>query len=148
MKRMFAALLMLMLLSTGLAENAVLELSGLLGQDIATAAESIGGLTRSTSDEYAVSYSDERLALRGNGDKVTFIELKPEGGSKSDCALWGITIGMPREDVEALFIDLPTMWTFDEETAYLIKADGVDAMFVLFYSAAGKVSGAWYRVEG
>ena len=144
MKRWVAAALMLMLLATGVAEEAARELSAYLGQDIEEAAKEIGALTLSTSDEFEVNYSDAGLSLHGNGGKVQFIELRNAAG---ECAIKGVSTGMTREAVDARLSGLPELWRYDEEVAYSVEQDGGHAMFVIFYEN-GTVSGAWYRADG
>ena len=148
MKRWTAALMALMLMALAapaLAEAA--ELSGYYGQDIAQAAEALGGLEWSRSDEYGDSYDSEKLSLRGDGT-VRLIDLK----AGDDYALCGVTVGMKRDDVLELMKDKNRMWDYDEEVAFTIEADKDDPaasrILVVFFDDNGKVSGAWYRATG
>lgn len=125
------------------------ELSGYFGQTIATAAAQIGGLTFEAGEEYAESYADDALALRGNGGVVTFIDLKPDNTTDTLC---GIRNGMYRNEAQALMEGVPQMWDYPEELAWLIRDNAEDELkdeiLVVFFDEDGKVSGAWYRISG
>ena len=122
------------------------ELSGYYGGDIAQAAEELGGLTFSASEEYSENYDGPTLTLRGQNGRVTMIELKDAPGGDSLC---GVTIGMPRAEVEALMAGCPMLWQYDEEVAFTIRADAENELnsetLVVFLSEEGRVNGAWYR---
>ena len=131
-----------------LAEAAGRELSGYYGQDIAQAAEELGGLTYAAGEEYADNYQSDAVALRGNGGKVAVIELKDAPGGDSLC---GVRVGMARRDVEALMDGCPQLWQYDEEIAYTVRADAKDELnnetLVVFFDELGLVNGAWYRAS-
>lgn len=146
MKRFASALLALALLlaPAALAE----ELSGWYGQDIAEAAEAVGGLTYAAGEEFPDNYAGGGVALRGDG-KVALIDL--EDGAE-DRALCGVTVGMKREDALALLSGYTQLWDYDEEAAWMIVPDDVEQtnsqMLVAFFDEDGKVSGLWYRSSG
>ena len=134
---------------TSIAADGSRELSGFFGGDIAQAASEIGGLTFEAGEEYAENYAGDDIALRGNGGVVTLIDLRPENGNDTLC---GIRNGMTREDAEVLMNGCPMMWRYDEEIAWLIRADAEDELkdeiLVVFFDEDSKVAGAWYRVAG
>ena len=156
--------LALMLACAGLAEAGSRELSDWYGRDIRQAAEALGGLTYSEGTEFKDNYVGDTLALRGRDGKVDLIELlAPAEGSGATAivpditddrvpdALCGVTIGMKREDVLALMEGMPMPWEYDEEIAWIVRADAQDelnsVMLVAFFDEAGKVCGAWYRAS-
>ena len=149
MRRMLALVLLALLACAALAESAPRELSGYYGQDIARAAEEIGGLTFWAGEEYAQNYEGETLSLRGNGGLVADIELKDVPGG--DC-LCGVAVGMERRDVEALMADCPMLWQFDEELAFTMRENAENELknetLVVFFDEKGQVNGAWYRASG
>jgi hypothetical protein len=132
--------------ATDAGEAAGRELSGYYGGDIARAAEELGGLTFSAGEEYSENYEGPTLTLRGQGGRVTMIELKDAPGGDSLC---GVTIGMPRAEVETLMAGCPMLWQFDEEVAFTVRADAENALnsetLVVFLNEEGRVNGAWYR---
>ena len=134
---------------TGIAADGSRELSGFFGGDIVKGAEEIGGLTFEAGEEYAENYVGDSIALRGNGGVVTLIDLRPENADDSLC---GIKNGMTREDAEVLMNGCPMMWRYDEEIAWLIRADAEDELkdeiLVVFFDEDARVAGAWYRVAG
>ena len=144
MKRLASMLLALLLavLPAALAEAA--ELSGYYGQDIAQAAEAIGGLTYEAGDEFKDNYTGDGLALRGDGT-VRLIDLT---GGADRYALCGVTVGMKRDDALKGLAGYSQLWDYDEEAAFIIVADEADQLnsqtLVLFFED-GAVSGAWYR---
>ena len=153
MKRSMAWVLALVLaglmLAAGLAEGGATELSGYFGKDIAQAAGEIGGLNHSSTDEFRDNYDNDQLALRGNGGKVGFIELKAASQGWSVC---GVSVGMARADVQALMDGCPMLWEYDEELAYVVRTDSADATnnetLVVFFDEKGTVNGVWYRTSG
>lgn len=146
MKRALLIFFAAMMIAACAAESGGRELSGCYGRDIARAAAELGGLTFSAGEEYADNYEGESLALRGNGGRVTLIELRDAPGGDSLC---GVRAGMARKDVEALMGGCPTLWQYDEEVAYLVRTDGENELknelLVVFYDSLGVVNGAWYR---
>ena len=150
MKKLLALMAALALLcAVAAAETAGRELSEYYGQDIVRAAEALGGLSFQAGDEFAQNYEDAALVLRGNGGKVTDIELKGVAGPDSLC---GVTVGMARDDVKALMSACPMLWEYDEELAFLVREDTKDALnsetLVVFFDEDAKVNGAWYRASG
>ena len=145
LKHVIAAALALALLlaQAALAEPA--ELSGWYGQDIAEAAEDIGGLTYAAGEEFKDNYSGEGIALRGDGT-VTLIDVEDDG---TRYALCGVTVGMAHADAVALLAGYPVLWDLDEEAAFIIVPDPEEQVnsqtLVLFFDEAGKVGGMWYR---
>ncbi len=147
MKTFFALILALALLTTAaLAEGR--ELSAYFGQDIKSAAEEIGGLTYAEGSEFKDNYTGDALALRGDGT-VRVIELRDAPGGDTLC---GVSVGMAREDVEALMTGLPMPWRYDEEIAWIVRADAQNELnsetLVVFFDEDGRVNGAWYRTSG
>lgn len=147
MKSFIALILALALLtSAALAEGR--ELSGYFGKDIKSAAEEIGGLTYAEGTEFKDNYTGDALALRGDGT-VRVIELKDAPGGDSLC---GVSVGMARKDVQALMTGCPMPWEYDEEIAWIIRADEKDELnsetLVVFFGEDGRVNGAWYRTSG
>ena len=132
-----------------LDDDAGIELSGYFGGDIAAAAAEIGDMEFSAGEEYAENYMSDAVALHGDGGVVRFIDLRE--GDMGD-TLCGVKNGMPRSEVEALMDGCPLMWTYDEEMAWLIRADAQDQLkdeiLVVFYEEKGSVCGAWYRISG
>lgn len=149
MRRVLALALLALLACAAMAESAARELSGYYGQDIARAAEELGGLSFWAGDEYAENYEGETLSLRGNGGLVTDIELKAVPGGDSLC---GVTVGMDRRDVEALMTGCPMLWQYDEELAFTVRENAEDELknenLVVFFDEKGQVNGAWYRASG
>lgn len=147
MKRWMALLAALLLFATALAEGEARELSGYFGKDIAQAAETLGGLNRSEGTEFKDNYASDALALRGSDGKVRLIELN--GGGDSLC---GVTVGMARKDVLKLMEGCPMLWQYDEEVAWIVRADAQNELnsetLVVFFDEKGKVEGAWYRASG
>lgn len=150
MKKYAALVIALMLsLAAGRAEGSGRELSGYYGQDIAAAAEALGGLDYSEGAEFRDNYVGDALSLRGDGGVVRCIELKdsPEGE-----ALCGVSVGMARGDVLALMEGFPMPWEYDEEIAWIVRADEKDELnsetLVVFFDEDGRVNGAWYRASG
>lgn len=147
MKRALAALMALALLTAGQALAEAMELKDYFGQDIARAAEAIGGLTYASGEEYRDNYEGEDLSLRGDGT-VSLIDLR--GGD--DYALCGIAIGMKRDDVLQALKDYARMWEYDEEIAFNVLPDidkpAASQILVVFFDESGRVSGAWYRAAG
>ena len=149
MKRWIAlAVALVMMMAAGLAETGSRELSGYFGKDIKQAAEELGGLTYSEGKEFQDNYVGETLALRGDGT-VRFIELKDAPGGDTLC---GVSVGMARKDVAALMEGCPMPWEYDEEVAWIVRADEKDELeselLVVFFDEDEKVSGAWYRTSG
>ena len=148
-KKALALMCALLLLAVCAAESLGRELSGYYGQDIAQAAEALGGLSYSAGEEYAENYVGEAFSLRGNDGKVTFIELRDYPGQDALC---GVCIGMARGDVEALMAGCPMLWQYDEELAYTVREDAEDPLnsetLVVFFDEGGKVNGARYRSSG
>ena len=146
MKRLLAIAVVLMLAAVGLAEGAGRELSGYYGKDIAEAAKELGNLTYAEGTEFKDNYVGETLALRGSGGRVTCIELM---GAPSGDSLCGITVGMKRADALALMDGCPMLWQYDEEVAWIVRADAKNELnsekLVVFFDEEGRVSGAWYR---
>ena len=147
MKKLLALMTALILLcAMATAETALRELSDYYGQDIAQAAAALGGLTFRAGDEFAENYEGDALVLRGNGGKVTDIELKGVAGPDSLC---GVTVGMARDDVKALMSACPMLWEYDEELAYIVREDTKNELnsetLVVFFDEDAKVNGAWYR---
>ena len=149
MKKLLALIgaLALLLAAAG-AETAGRELSEYYGQDIAQAAEALGGLSFWAGDEFAENYECDTLALRGNGGKVADIELKAVPGPDSLC---GVTVGMARSDVLALMNGHPLLWEYDEEVAYIVREDTQNELnsetLVVFFDEDAAVNGAWYRAS-
>lgn len=146
MKSFFALILALALLTTAaLAEGR--ELSGYFGKDIKAAAEEIGGLTYAEGTEFRDNYTGDTVALRGDGT-VRLIELKDAPGGDLLC---GVSVGMARKDVEALMTGCPMPWCYDEEIAWIVRADAENElnseMLVVFFDEDGRVNGAWYRTS-
>ena len=158
-KQIMAVIAALALMIAGLAANAGLaeaadrELSVYYGQDIASAAETLGELTYSEGTEFKDNYVGDTLALRGNDGVVGCIELKPapEGAEPGRETLCGVSVGMKREDVVALMDGTPMPWEYDEEIAWIVRADKENElnseMLVVFFDEDGKVNGAWYRAS-
>ena len=125
------------------------ELSGYYGGDIARAAEELGGLTFSAGEEYSENYEGPTLTLRGQGGRVTMIELKDAPGGDTLC---GVSVGMARKDVQALMAGCPMPWEYDEEIAWIVRADEKNELnselLVVFFDEDGRVNGAWYRTSG
>ena len=147
MKTLIALILALALLaSVALAEGR--ELSGYFGKDIKTAAGEIGGLTYAQGTEFKDNYTGDTLALRGDG-VVRVIELKDAPGGDSLC---GVSVGMARKDVQALMAGCPMPWEYDEEIAWIVRADAQNELnsetLVVFFGEDGRVNGAWYRTSG
>ena len=149
MKRLMMIVMALVLAATCLAEGAGRELSGYYGKDIASAAKALGGLTYAEGAEFRDNYVSDALALRGNVGKVTCIELRDAKGGDSLC---GVSVGMDRKSVKAFFEGFPMPWEYDEEIAWIVRADESDElnseMLVVFFDGEGKVNGAWYRASG
>ena len=149
MKKALALICALLLLAVCAAEGPGRELADFYGTDITQAADALGGLSYSKGEEYADNYACEAFSLRGNGGKVTFIELKDYPGANVLC---GIGIGMARSDVETLMAGCPMLWQYDEELAYTVREDAEDPLnsetLVVFFDEGGKVNGAWYRSSG
>jgi hypothetical protein len=147
MKRWIALAIALLLAATAFAEGAVRELSAYYGKDIAEAAEAIGGLTYAEGKEFKDNYTSDALALRGDGS-VVCIELRE--ASKGD-ALCGVSVGMARKDVVSLMEGYPMPWEYDEEIAWIVRADENDELnsetLVVFFDEDGRVNGAWYRTS-
>ena len=141
-----ALVIVLLLLAAAFAEGSGRELSGYYGKDIAEAANELGGLTYSAGGEFDDNYVSDALALRGTGGKVTFIDLK--AGPDSLC---GVSVGMTREDAQALMEGCPKLWEYDEEVAWITRADAQNELnsetLVAFFDEDGRVSGAWYRAS-
>lgn len=148
MKKWFVLAMALMLLATAFAEGADRELSDYYGADIATAAEALGGLTYAEGTEFKDNYTSDALALRGAGGMVTCIELKEASQGYTLC---GASVGMERKDVLALMEGKPMLWEYDEEIAWIVRADEENELnsetLVVFFDGDGKVSGAWYRTS-
>ncbi len=147
MKTFFALVLALALLtSAAFAEGR--ELSGYFGKDIRSAAEEIGGLTYAEGTEFRDNYTGDALALRGDGT-VRLIELKDAPGGDTLC---GVSVGMARKDAQALMTGCPMPWEYDEEIAWIVRADEKNELnselLVVFFDEDGKVNGAWYRTSG
>jgi len=147
-RRMCAVLLavVLMLSASALAEQAVRELSGYYDRDIAAAAAEIGELSYAAGDEFRDNYENDQMALRGRDGKVAVIELKAGIGPFTLC---GVSAGMGRDEVKALFTGYPKLWEFAEEVGYTIvenKQDEIESLtLVVFFDESGRVDGAWYR---
>lgn len=124
------------------------ELSAYYGKDIALAAEALGGLTFSAGEEFRENYIGDAVALRGEDGVITYIELRDAPG---DYTLCGISVGMAREDALALMEGYPKLWDYDEEVAWIVRADAQnelnDETLVVFFDEDGRVNGAWYRVS-
>lgn len=135
-----------MMAAAGLAEGTGRELSAYYGQDIEKAAAELGGLTYAEGTEFKDNYVGDSLALRGNGGKVRLIELKDAPGGDTLC---GVSVGMARKDVLALMEGSPMPWEYDEEIAWIVRADAENEldseMLVVFFDEDGRVNGAWYR---
>lgn len=146
MKRWMALAVALVLMVTGFAMAEGRELSGYYGKDIAEAAEALGGLVHEAGTEFKDNYLGDTLALRGNDGVVGFIELKDAPGGDSIC---GVSVGMARKDVLSLMEGCPMPWEYDEEVAWIVRADEKNElnseMLVVFFDENGKVNGAWYR---
>lgn len=161
MKKWIALLLalVLMLSAACLAETGIRELSDWYGKDIREAAEALGGLEYAEGTEFRDNYVGDTLALRGKDGKVDCIELlTPTAGAVPDLtddhvpdALCGVTVGMKRDDVIALMEGMPMPWQYDEEIAWIVRADKENElnseMLVVFFDEDGKVNGAWYRAS-
>jgi len=161
MKRriVFMLALALALSAACLAEAGNRELSQWYGQDIRAAAEALGGLEYIEGTEFRDNYVGDTLALRGKDGKVDCIELKPAPEAavpdltddRVPDALCGVTVGMKREDVTALMEGMPMPWQYDEEIAWIVRADKENElnseMLVVFFDEDGRVNGAWYRAS-
>lgn len=149
MKRFLTIAIMLMLAAVCLAEGTGRELSGYYGKDIAEAAKALGGLTYAEGTEFRDNYVGDALALRGSDGKVTCIELRDAPSGDSLC---GISVGMARKDAEALMDGCPMLWQYDEEVAWIVRADQKNELnsetLVVFFDENGRVNGAWYRASG
>jgi cobalt-precorrin-5B (C1)-methyltransferase len=95
------------------------------------------------------NYVGDALALRGSDGKVTCIELRDAPSGDSLC---GISVGMARKDAEALMDGCPMLWQYDEEAAWIVRADQKNELnsetLVVFFDENGRVNGAWYRASG
>ena len=149
MKKLIMIVMAMMLAMSCLAEGAGRELSGYYGKDIAAAAKELGGLTYAEGTEFRDNYVGDALALRGTDGKVTCIELMDAPSGDSLC---GISVGMSRKDAEALMDGCPMLWQYDEEIAWIVRADSQNELnsetLVAFFDEDGKVNGAWYRASG
>lgn len=149
MKKLLAITILFMLAASGLAEGAGRELSGYYGKDIAAAAKALGGLTYVEGTEFKDNYVSDTLALRGSGGVVACIELKDAPTGDSLC---GISVGMTQADARALMEGCPMLWQYDEEIAWIVRADQKNELnsetLVAFFDEDGKVNGAWYRASG
>jgi len=149
MKRFLVIAMALLLAMSCLAEGAGRELSGYYGKDIAEAAKALGGLTYAEGTEFKDNYVGDALALRGTDGVVTCIELMDAPSGDSIC---GISVGMSRADAKALMDGCPMLWEYDEEIAWITRADQKNELnsetLVAFFDEDGKVNGAWYRASG
>ena len=145
MKRWIALAIALLLMATALAEGASRELTDYYGKDIAEAAQALGGLTYAEGKEFKDNYTSDALALRGDG-LVSCIELRE---ASKDETLCGVSVGMTRKKVTSLMEGYPMPWEYDEEIAWIVRADEEDELnsetLVVFFDENGKVNGAWYR---
>ena len=146
MKRCMAVLLSLAMLLSAAALAERVELSGCYGGEIAEVAKEIGGLSFSAGEEFDENYDGETLALRGREGRVRCIELKD---APSDFTLCGIAVGMGRDEAERMMAGSPQLWRFDEEIAWIARADSENELdsetLVVFFDEKGRVNGAWYR---
>lgn len=159
MKRILLILLAALMTTCALAEEMVptveateapyRELAQYFGQDIAQAAEAVGGLTFEAGEEFSESYFSDHLALRGNGGVVTFIDLGP---TDTEDQLLGVHNGMARSELQTILKDYTLLWDYPEELAWTIRADEADELkneiLVVFFDESGVVAGAWYRISG
>ena len=150
MKRRLAMVVLLAIMAAlGLARAEGRELSDYFGRDIVSAAKALGDLTYAEGTEFKDNYVNDALALRGNGGKVTCIELR---NARSGDSLCGVSVGMDRKSVKAFFEGFPMPWEYDEEIAWIVRADESNElnseMLVVFFDENGKVNGAWYRASG
>ena len=122
------------------------ELSAYYGKPIAEAAGEIGGLSFEAREEFSENYFNDGLALRGNGGQVSVIELRAEDTVDTLC---GIRCGMTWQETRTLMEGCPLLWEYDEELAWLIRADAQDKLrdeiLVVFFDEDARVRGAWYR---